>query len=840
MSIFFVCLALWLFSGVAAQQLSPPLPITNGFQPDAIMVLVVNRAESGRCGSLDGDCLSPVDLVPSSTKYEATPPVQLPRQQKGNQHPCALPFHEDPRSLGQLSLSGNGLFVSFVTYNAIPGSSMKVTISDGKGFVIALVSADRTVDTSTRLILPPGVVPFSAVTDNGTSFWVGASDGLYHTFFGESTGLAWTKLPFANNTRVSHVSIMSVLSPNMTVADNSTELWFSSGQSVWALNPLPYPERPIYVAPQPKMTLPDSAGPAQGHAAAFIPRGSLGDIYDAVYLTDLSIPVTLPTGPFPDAMRARQPVYSKLVGNTRPAAFVAHRNAGNEPWNSYAFHANSDAAQAPTGYSLSVDFRLYSDALSDCPFIAAEEGRRLATYTQVFTTSRSVAYRLRYLNGILPEVYPIFSVGPYDAASMRFAGISLAPRVMMGNAREFRRQRQRRRRRLQEASPSPATSPAASPTRLPTPSMDPSPLPPYVPMNFPEAGIIDPSASPFPDPLSSHFPNGKSSKFLVLVRVGQNSNTAPDYRTLRGSTRSRLLAQPLFVDLISLERDGGATGNSSANPWGKATVLQTLALPTQQRGPHQACTSLFDPSMWPRIYVTPNETSFAVPCYGAVSSSDAAPAELIPNSFHTPAELVPEISLGQHSLEQAKEFSFRYPWPSHPARVIANINASAAVDTRVSFTKTGPCRQVKLGTALRVPNSAYYGNSNLYVSTSTFDDAPVSQYFYYGGDNVTETCGLRWVPLGSSNYDGLPLISEWSMMLDARMDRAFTMKNSLAIYTSYMGYEGLYTAPGTELGVTLEPYKRVVAEPEKSDLDNSPQIFISSQLRLKKSRTSPR
>jgi hypothetical protein len=795
---------------------SAPRPLFTAFPLNTILTAVVTQDDSA-CEGQGSTCLASVAIQPfihdDSSKLTR---IALPN------HTCTLPLVEQANQpWGQVSLSGDGLFASLVCFNAPAAQS--VPPSQQPGFTVALIDASGAVDTSTKLLLPSGVTAYSAVSDNGTSLWIGASDGLYFTSVGDVTGLAWTKLSLSpidgliGTAAVYHVTIVATMSPDgNSVADGSQGLWLSSGTSLWAASPLPYPGHTISCYQ--RMVSPDGLTNVTGQAAAFVARG--GPHYPtaneegfSVYTNVLQAPVMLPTFQYPSeyVLRVYPDANPAEPVLTYPSAFAAHANEGNNARNLYSYYrmnasqmdmalfspqSSSSVASSstlwvvPTTPSIA---NLVVDAIAQSAYVAAEAKRQLGSGTFVFATTPMAVYKMSISPLEVPVVQAISRLYAWEASKSRYAGVCLAPMMVVAGS-NFTAQI--------TASPTPQPSPSVSATPL-------VPPPPFSSSPPNGWGIRLPSASAFPSPAipTNNF------RYLLLARVGDNSSsTAVDYRRLLNGTRARLEAQPVFLDFVRLE---SSTGSSM---WDKARVVQTIALPTKRLqgdlADHKACTAPFysslvddgggDSYMWPKLWSTDGESSLSLNCYGAEipdGGTSSSKRDIIPTSFYVPSELLseafPTTATSTPTAGRSQRQQQRQPWPSHPPRVIANVHAASNgidLDTRSNFRTDGPCASTRITSSMRVPSSRF--GPYVYTAEAVFEDAPKEEY---------GKCGLRHMAIGVKDSDGLRFSSSKTWDLEDEVKLVFNYQNSLAIFTESLGQEGVF-ALGSRNDDPVEPW----------------------------------
>jgi hypothetical protein len=128
-------------------------------------------------------------------------PLALPTATSGSDAPLTL--SGTATSEGALALSGDGHYVTLAGYGAIPGTSgVSTSASATVNRVAGRVDASGNVDTSTRISnLISGNNVRSAVTNDGTSFWVGgATSGVVYVTHGSTTGTSILTTP--GNVRV--------------------------------------------------------------------------------------------------------------------------------------------------------------------------------------------------------------------------------------------------------------------------------------------------------------------------------------------------------------------------------------------------------------------------------------------------------------------------------------------------------------------------------------------------------------------------------------------------------------------------------------------------------------
>ena len=191
--------------------------------------LVVYRVGSGS-SSLTGSATAVYldEYSPSGTLVESVP---MPTAASGSVNPFT--DSGTAASDGELTLSPNGQYLAAAAYDAVPGTA---NISSTNAVTVARVDASADVDTST--VLPSfaaGNNVRSAVTSNGTDFWVaGAASGVAHTTLGASTSTALN----TSDTNLRQLTIQggqlyaSSNKNSLTVASVGTGLPTTAGQSV--------------------------------------------------------------------------------------------------------------------------------------------------------------------------------------------------------------------------------------------------------------------------------------------------------------------------------------------------------------------------------------------------------------------------------------------------------------------------------------------------------------------------------------------------------------------------------------------------------------------------------
>jgi hypothetical protein len=128
-------------------------------------------------------------------------PLPLPTSTSGSN--ARLTLAGSATSEGALTLSADGHYVAIAGYDAAPGTALVAsTLSAATNRIVGRIDAIGDVDTSTRInALVSGNNVRSAVTNDGTSFWVGgATNGVVFIPLGTTGGTSILATP--GNTRV--------------------------------------------------------------------------------------------------------------------------------------------------------------------------------------------------------------------------------------------------------------------------------------------------------------------------------------------------------------------------------------------------------------------------------------------------------------------------------------------------------------------------------------------------------------------------------------------------------------------------------------------------------------
>ena len=209
-----------------ALSVPSPAAASAGFAAGDLVVYRVGDGSSALSGSAAAVYLD--EYSPTGTLVESVP---MPTAASGSVNPFT--DSGTAASDGELTLSPDGQYLAAAAYDAVPGTA---DISSTDAVTVARVDASADVDTST--VLPSfaaGNNVRSAVTSNGTDFWVaGAASGVAHTTLGASTATALN----TSDTNLRQVSIQngqlyaSSDKNSLTVATVGTGLPTTAGQTV--------------------------------------------------------------------------------------------------------------------------------------------------------------------------------------------------------------------------------------------------------------------------------------------------------------------------------------------------------------------------------------------------------------------------------------------------------------------------------------------------------------------------------------------------------------------------------------------------------------------------------
>ena len=209
-----------------ALSVPSPAAASTGLTAGDLVVYRVGDGSSALSGSAAAVYLD--EYSPTGTLVESVP---MPTAASGSVNPFT--DSGTAASDGELTLSPGGQYLAAAAYDAVPGTA---DISSTNAVTVARVDASADVDTST--VLPSfaaGNNVRSAVTSNGTDFWVaGAASGVAHTTLGASTSTALN----TSDTNLRQVSIQdgqlyaSSDKNSLTVATVGTGLPTTAGQTV--------------------------------------------------------------------------------------------------------------------------------------------------------------------------------------------------------------------------------------------------------------------------------------------------------------------------------------------------------------------------------------------------------------------------------------------------------------------------------------------------------------------------------------------------------------------------------------------------------------------------------
>ena len=199
---------------------------TTGLTAGDLVLYRVGSGGSALSGSATAVYLN--EYSPSGTLVESVP---MPTAASGSVNPFT--DSGTAASDGELTLSPSGQYLAAAAYDAAPGTA---NITSTNAVTVARIDASADVDTST--VLPSfaaGNNVRSAVTSNGTDFWVaGAASGVAHTTLGASSSTALN----TSDTNLRQVSIQdgqlyaSSNKNSLTVAAVGTGLPTTAGQTV--------------------------------------------------------------------------------------------------------------------------------------------------------------------------------------------------------------------------------------------------------------------------------------------------------------------------------------------------------------------------------------------------------------------------------------------------------------------------------------------------------------------------------------------------------------------------------------------------------------------------------
>lgn len=514
----------------------------------------------------------------------------LPTQPDGQNLACTLPA-AGADGTGQLSLSADGHFVALACFGHAPG----VRLQDASIAVIAIVDIQMNIDTRTSVPLSPGEVPFSAVTDDGTSAWLATSAGVVHVFVG-SQGTAGT--PIYTESAVRHITIfdgvalwLSVPAKSAVVQINCTAAAFGTGDGTLP----PYPDRfsalPRTAGAPDCAVAPVLVSPFSGvfgHATMLMPRGP--SIYDFGQGTIFTLDA---------AATPASPLIALIAadGGTPRAnavSFNASEPAGDagDAWAAVprlrVARNLSISSQLDVRYLTAVGTRYVDHVVNDTfgwpdegvsvaqvlGCVLASSGRAIVNYTLLSKhMAGSQAFIARYL----------FKLPSATINTQRFAGVSMAP---FDNSRPV---------------VSPSTNPV--PTRMPTVSSTPTPswsrLASQKPTSSPQP--LDPGPKMAGDSLLMAVEASEQAmqdRIYLLLRIG-------DPRDPRSATLPATRARPMFIDVV--HRNG--------------SLLATMPLPTSGTTTgsvrHRRCVGSFT-SLPLKLRHSSHLVYFAsMPCYDA-------------------------------------------------------------------------------------------------------------------------------------------------------------------------------------------------------------------------------
>lgn len=700
----------------------------NALRPDAVVISFING--SGLLPPFGAPAAAALQLAKVSLwgyepQYFGSQPsraasFQLPASSSGSTFPCTLPV-AGPLGTGQLSLSGNGLFVSLACYGhpvgPPPAGSAIITA------VVGLVDATGAVNTQTSLQLPPGTVPYSAVTEDGTTAWVATSAGLYTVPVGAAAGSS-AVLVFSGGA-VTHVTIF-----------NGNTLWLSmpsAGGVVEIACPVPSgadPSTPFVSLPRTPAasgdtvpsgctaTLitpsPDSSA-VYGHAVLLRPRGPgvADQTIGAEFTMDQATP---PAAAFASSglplvgvvAHAGSPVHYNFASALTPAdatlAVTANLAQGRQLTVSSQRDVLSAAMIAPrvagqkvnftdvwTGYTMKTatvfgsllaitSSALYNQSLTDVPIYGTAQ-----TPTRLLYKLPNSLRSVQRFGGIAAAPFdvnlppeppdPSPSADPTPTATIS-VGASVSPSATATAS--------------STASSSATWSSGASSSRTGTATRTASATASTV------QAVLDPGIQMGPNMASAQLADTSAlttEEYFLLLRIG-------DFNDPRSARAPLAAARPIFVDSVSAR-----TG----------AIIASLPLPTTQMGPHRACT-LSLASQFAKMRHSSHTPAFAtLPCY------EARP-------------YVDNITLGTDREQAARE---ERPIAATPPMVAARIFAFGNVDTSTLVSTPGNCSYAELTSVVLAPPAV---GDAFYVGTQNVRGAPPES---------EGRCGLRFVPHGN-------------------------------------------------------------------------------------------
>lgn len=369
---------------------------------------------------------------------------------------CTLPL-AGPHGTGALTLSADGRFTTLACYGHAPGTPL-VGATEA---VLAAIGADGSIDVATRMPLLSGEHVFSAVTDDGSSFWLATSTGVYSVAYG-STGARGLLV---------YGGVVGGTIRQVSIADGST-LWVSdvAAESVMAVSgrtaasnaSYPFAGLPRSVADvsaaKPLLRPPFAPSPSVcGHALLLQPRGQPAPgVYAGERMSNAQLPCPANvSGPLAiaalgvesqsvlrvnsgemrigwSAVAFEPPVSagSFAFPNTfQPGAAALNGSRGEWlPTQNLALDSQADVCHVAAVASRTVDDDMQiATKISDIPDIMRIVGTVYASTGYSILNHTLVLQQLRY--GKAATTHTLYALPRYYEHVMRFAGVSIAPYV---------------------------------------------------------------------------------------------------------------------------------------------------------------------------------------------------------------------------------------------------------------------------------------------------------------------------------------------------------------------------------------------------------------------------